>query len=160
MVPSTRSVHTIEELRPYKSQFQSAGLAVTAADQLGPTCIPAKSKKDQFKMDWSDGPAHSARQQSFHSGTTVMAFTPPHEQADPRNVSSPPWSRLSILKGLFVTLKYLSDCHSSKIHFLLEVLTLRTCRQRAIRIASQRILLPQAKQLCLSLHRMKSVHPS
>jgi hypothetical protein len=43
---TTISAHTLKELKPYQAHFNSAGLAVTAADQLGKTSImPTRSKR-------------------------------------------------------------------------------------------------------------------
>ena len=112
LVPSpsatTVSVHTIEELRPYQAQLRSAGFAVTAADQLREISIMAKSKKSpcppptppkdakyssrksaatESKLD-QNGAHHHCKMRSvasFDTETTVMDFTPPHEQNSPRN---------------------------------------------------------------------------
>jgi hypothetical protein len=112
LVPSssatTLSAHTIEELRPYQSQLRSAGLAVTAADQLRATSIMAKLRKApsppptppkdgrytsrKSKVDPNDRQGAQAHHHnkigsigSFDTGTTIMDFTPPHEQTTPRN---------------------------------------------------------------------------
>lgn len=120
LVPSpsttTVSAHTIEELRPYKGQFQSAGLAVTSADQKRESAVMAKLKKapsppptppkdDRYtarkptarkskmstggeKRQETTNPTHHHHKTeslpSFDTGTTVMDFTPPHEQTGPR----------------------------------------------------------------------------
>jgi hypothetical protein len=111
---TTLSAHTIEEFMPYKSQFRSAGLAVSAADQLRATSIMAKLKKapsppptppkdrkyvsrksavgksklNSVDLDKQGAQAHRHHKTdslpSFDTGTTVMDFTPPHEQTGPR----------------------------------------------------------------------------
>ena len=111
--PSTTTVsaHTIEELRPFQSQFQSVGLAVTSADQRRKSSIMAKLKKvpsppptppkderytsRKSKVDSRGGDRQGTAHQvhhhhktdslpSFDTGTTVMDFTLPHEQTGPR----------------------------------------------------------------------------
>lgn len=120
LVPSpsatTVSAHTIEELNPYRSQFHSAGLAVTSTDQKGessamarlkkaPSPPPTPPKDDRYttrkplagKSKMSSGgekrqeTTHQTHHHyktdsipSFDTGTTVMDFTPPHEQTGPR----------------------------------------------------------------------------
>ena len=113
LVPSpsttTVSVHTIEEFRPYQSEFRSAGLAVTAADQLGEASIMVKlknarsppptppkdgrysSRKSAAKESMTgsgEGHLHhkSGSIKSFDTETTVMDFTPPHEPTSPCDI--------------------------------------------------------------------------
>lgn len=104
------SANTILELKPYRSQFQSAGLAVTSQEQRGETPLrevpippptPPKDKKwenmailsRRSKNDLKSGKkeekgkAPERGPPSFASGstgTTVLGFTPPHEKSYPR----------------------------------------------------------------------------
>jgi len=115
LVPSitatTISANTVLELRPYQSQFQSAGLAVTSKEQRGelpaldspmPPPTPPKDKKwekmailsRKSRVDEGNskkeekGKTPLKRPPSFASGstgTTVIGFTPPHEKSYPRS---------------------------------------------------------------------------
>ncbi|KUJ22830.1 uncharacterized protein LY89DRAFT_311482 [Mollisia scopiformis] len=104
------SANTVLELKPYQSQFQSAGLAVTSEEQrraspprefLNPPQTPPKdekwekmailSRKSKIEPESSKkeekGKAPERGPPSFASGstgTTVLGFTPPHEKSYPR----------------------------------------------------------------------------
>lgn len=100
---STISAHTIHDLIPYRSEFQSAGLAVTSAEQMGLAILresllppPSPSKDEGYEMERfsrSKGKApqdnrnssklQKGKQPSYASGstgTTILGFTPPHEK--------------------------------------------------------------------------------
>ncbi|KAH7363841.1 hypothetical protein BKA65DRAFT_389855 [Rhexocercosporidium sp. MPI-PUGE-AT-0058] len=98
---SSRSVsaYTIEELKPYRSEFQSAGLAVTSAEQKGMAKLqkgltppPTPPKDDNHeknrmlpmkKNNDSQKSAQKGKLPSYASGstgTTVLGWTPPHEK--------------------------------------------------------------------------------
>ncbi|KAH7417537.1 hypothetical protein BKA64DRAFT_302755 [Cadophora sp. MPI-SDFR-AT-0126] len=93
------SACTIQELKPYQSQFQSAGLAVTSTEQKGiaklqkwptPPSTPPKDDKyvqsrTSLMMSNNDNQklAQEAKLPSYASGstgTTVLGWTPPHEK--------------------------------------------------------------------------------
>lgn len=93
------SARTIQELRPYRSEFQSAGLAVTSAEQKGmaklqkgltPPSTPPKDKKYEQNrsspMKKSNDASKSAQKTkdlsnaSVSTGSTVLGWTPPHER--------------------------------------------------------------------------------
>ena len=90
LIPSpsatTISAHTVEELRPYRSQFEAAGLAVTSSEQQNSFAI-GKLKKSSIAPSappkenmWTSGKSKAGpANPSFSSGTTVMGWTPPHE---------------------------------------------------------------------------------
>ncbi|PBP24572.1 hypothetical protein BUE80_DR004415, partial [Diplocarpon rosae] len=102
---TTVSANTIQELKPYQSEFQSAGLAITSAEQKGmaklqkgSTPPPTPSKDDRFEKRGSS-PAkkgyatqesqtntNTAQKNKYPSyasqstGTTILGWTPPHER--------------------------------------------------------------------------------
>ena len=111
MTATTVSANTVLELKPYQSQFQSAGLAVTSKEQRGelpleefpaPPPTPPKDEKwenmavlsrksrvgeDNSRKEEEDktplkGPPSFA---SGSTGTTMIGFTPPHEKSYPRS---------------------------------------------------------------------------
>lgn len=113
LVPSltstTISANTILEFKPYQSEFQSAGLAVTSGEQRGaiplqefpsppPTppkdekwekmaILSRKSKAESENKTQEKGKLAERGPPSFASGstgTTVIGFTPPHEKSYPR----------------------------------------------------------------------------
>ncbi|KAL2072823.1 hypothetical protein VTL71DRAFT_12166 [Oculimacula yallundae] len=93
------SAYTIQELKPYRSEFQSAGLAVTSAEQKGmakltkgltPPQTPPKDNKYEksrhFPAQKGTGAQKSSEKEKHPSyasgstGTTVLGWTPPHEK--------------------------------------------------------------------------------
>jgi len=110
---TTISARTIDELKPYQAQFQSAGLAVTSDQQRGlskprveepPPPTPPKDEKWSNLDSLSDGTMglrkdkqkEKRRKPSYASGstgTTVMGWTPPHEKSSPRpkTTRQPSW---------------------------------------------------------------------
>lgn len=96
---TTISANTIAELKPFRSEFLTAGLAVTSTDQRGmplrkstrvPSPPPTPPKDEKWTKRQSaakEGKAvHNARDHggSTSTGTTVLGFTPPHEKSYPR----------------------------------------------------------------------------
>jgi hypothetical protein len=101
---TTISAFTIDELKPYQAQLQSAGLAVTSNEQRGlvkleeeplppptPPKDPRWSKPNSSSGDKmgprKDKQKEKRREPSYASGstgTTVLGFTPPHEKNYPR----------------------------------------------------------------------------
>jgi hypothetical protein len=114
LVPSpsvtTVSANTVTEFKPYQSEFQSAGLAVTSAEQRGldiekeaPTPPPRPPKEDMFskrkpspaksKSQPDDKQAKLKKQPSYASGSTgtdVIGWTPPHEKSYSRGQAARP----------------------------------------------------------------------
>lgn len=95
---TTISAHTIDELKPYQAQFQSAGLAVTSDQQRrssklpveqSPPTPPPKDEKCSTPSLSDDKMAlqkEKRREPSYASGstgTTVLGWTPPHEKSSP-----------------------------------------------------------------------------
>ncbi|KAK6587487.1 hypothetical protein PZA11_000777 [Diplocarpon coronariae] len=105
--PSTTTVsaYTIQELQPYQSEFQSAGLAITSAEQKGMAKLqkgltpPPTPPKDERFVKRTPSPAKrnydtqesqpnmNAAQKNKHpsyasqsTGTTILGWTPPHEK--------------------------------------------------------------------------------
>lgn len=95
----TVSADTVEELKPYKTQFNAAGLAVTSNQQRGlegradgqqmNSISPAKATRGDYQeVKNAKGEIKTMikveRQPSDNTsgstGTTVMGFTPPHEK--------------------------------------------------------------------------------
>ncbi|KAK2628339.1 hypothetical protein QTJ16_002985 [Diplocarpon rosae] len=102
---TTVSAYTIQELKPYQSEFQSAGLAITSAEQKGMAKLqkgltppPTPPKDDRFEKRRSS-PAkkgyatqegqtnkNTAQKNKYPSyasqstGTTILGWTPPHER--------------------------------------------------------------------------------
>jgi hypothetical protein len=119
LVPSpsvtTVSADTVTEFKPYQSEFQSAGLAVTSAEQRGldiekkaPTPPPTPPKEEMFskrksspaksKSQPDDKQAKLKKQPSYASGSTgtdVIGWTPPHEKSYPRGQAARPPSNPS-----------------------------------------------------------------
>jgi hypothetical protein len=110
---TTISARTIDELKPYQAQFQSAGLAVTSNQQRRlskpqtgespPPTLPKDEKWSNLEL-LSDGTMglrkdkqkEKRREPSYASGstgTTVMGWTPPHEKSSPRpkTTRQPSW---------------------------------------------------------------------
>jgi len=98
---TTISAHTIDELKPYQAQFQSAGLAVTSDQQKrlsrihieeSPPPPPAKDEQLANLDLLGDGTMGFSRKEkprepsyaSGSTGTTVLGWTPPHEKNSPR----------------------------------------------------------------------------
>jgi hypothetical protein len=106
LIPSpsatTVSANTVEEFRPYRAEFEAAGLAVTSDEQRGkssPTDTsedqapptppkndkwePKKSLREKSKLSKavSSPPARNAPQtpKTSSAGTTEMEWTPPYE---------------------------------------------------------------------------------
>ena len=98
---TTLSAYTIQELKPYQSEFQIAGLAVTSAEQKGmarfqkgPSPPPTPPKDDKFVQNRisttnknNDKKKEKSTQEAKHpsyasgsTGTTVLGWTPPHEK--------------------------------------------------------------------------------
>ncbi|TAQ88424.1 hypothetical protein B7494_g3284 [Chlorociboria aeruginascens] len=99
------STHTIQELKPYKEEFQSAGLAITSADQRRefrkppadlPPPPPTPPKDEKWKKSQSSDlrkkPAKNVEPHSLGNSTssdgTIIVFTPPHEKTQTKPVSS------------------------------------------------------------------------
>ena len=108
---TTVSAYTIQALKPYRAEFQSAGLAVTSADQrriterishipkeLAPPPTPPKDKmatprKSLFGKPKTASTAEKkvtkrktpSSELSYSDGTDVIAFTPPHEKSECRD---------------------------------------------------------------------------
>jgi hypothetical protein len=119
LVPSpsvtTVSANTVTEFKPYQSEFQSAGLAVTSAEQLGldiekkaPAPPPTPPKEEMFskrksspaksKPQPDDRQAKLKKQPSYASGSTgtdIIGWTPPHEKSYPRGQAARPPSNAS-----------------------------------------------------------------
>ncbi|KAK0100295.1 hypothetical protein ONS96_007576 [Cadophora gregata f. sp. sojae] len=92
------SAYTIQELKPYQSEFRSAGLAITAAEQKGmaklqkgPTPPPTPPKDDKYVKNETPPKKKNNNQQlgqktklpsyaSGSTGTTILGWTPPHEK--------------------------------------------------------------------------------
>ncbi|KAE9381323.1 hypothetical protein N431DRAFT_457922 [Stipitochalara longipes BDJ] len=103
---TTISARTIDELKPYQAQFQSAGLAVTShqqrrlsvleVEQSPPPTPPKDEKWSQPKLDplsddnmvlRKEKQKEKRREPSYASGstgTTVLGWTPPHEKSSPQ----------------------------------------------------------------------------
>lgn len=102
---TTISAHTIDELKPYQAQFQSAGLAVTSDQQKRLSRIhteespPPPPPKDEqlanlellgdgtmgfFRKDKQKEKPREPSYASGSTGTTVLGWTPPHEKNSPR----------------------------------------------------------------------------
>ncbi|KAG4441334.1 hypothetical protein IFR05_003197 [Cadophora sp. M221] len=96
---TTISAYTIQQLKPYRSEFQSAGLAVTSAEQRGMAKLqkgltppPTPPKDDNYeksrlspikRANDTQKPAQKGKLPSYASGstgTTVLGWTPPHEK--------------------------------------------------------------------------------
>ncbi|CZS94360.1 uncharacterized protein RAG0_04382 [Rhynchosporium agropyri] len=94
------SAFTLHELKPYRSEFQSADLAVTSAEQKGMANLredsppPPTPPKDQSygksrslprkKSTDTRKPTEKRKEPSYASGstgTTVLGWTPPHEKS-------------------------------------------------------------------------------
>lgn len=101
---TTISARTIDELKPYQAQFQSAGLAVTSDQQRrlsrievkqSPPPTPPKDEKcsavpssfsDDNMVLRKEKQKEKRREPSYISestGTTVLGWTPPHEKNSP-----------------------------------------------------------------------------
>lgn len=94
------STHTIEEFLPYKAQLNAAGLAVTSREQrrkgsrlynrgalpkpttTGEPPGPVSLTLDPLRT--SAKPAPDRRYHSTSTGSTVLGFTPPHEESSNR----------------------------------------------------------------------------
>ncbi|KAK3941491.1 hypothetical protein QBC46DRAFT_99821 [Diplogelasinospora grovesii] len=81
------SLNTVQELLPYREQFQQAGLAVTSADQRSPKkeekLLPIRprdssSGDDRLRFDGVAGtsPVHSSSSKDSSSGTTIHVHKP------------------------------------------------------------------------------------
>jgi len=102
---TTISAHTIDELKPYQAQFQSAGLAVTSDQQKRLSRIqieesppPPPAKDEQwanldllgdgtmgiFRKDKQKEKPREPSYASGSTGTTVLGWTPPHEKNSSR----------------------------------------------------------------------------
>jgi hypothetical protein len=102
---TTISARTIDELKPYQAQFQSAGLAVTSDQQKRLSRIqieespPPPPPKDEqwanldllgdgtmgfFRKDKQKEKPREPSYASGSTGTTVMGWTPPHEKNSSR----------------------------------------------------------------------------
>ncbi|EKD17241.1 uncharacterized protein L3040_008885 [Drepanopeziza brunnea f. sp. 'multigermtubi'] len=106
--PSSTSIsaHTIQELKPYISEFRAAGLSVTSAEQKGmaklpkgltPPPTPSKDEKveqkrsspakNSYKAKVTQANTQSASRNKHASyasqstGSTVLGWTPPHERS-------------------------------------------------------------------------------
>ncbi|KAI9053259.1 hypothetical protein LZ554_002226 [Drepanopeziza brunnea f. sp. 'monogermtubi'] len=106
--PSSTSIsaHTIQELKPYISEFRAAGLSVTSAEQKGmaklpkdltPPPIPSKDEKFEKKRSSPAKNSYEAKvtqantqsasrnkhasYASQSTGSTVLGWTPPHERS-------------------------------------------------------------------------------
>jgi hypothetical protein len=109
---STISARTIDELKPYQAQFQSAGLAVTSDQQrrLSKPQVaqllshPPKGEKwpepdlffDDNMIYRKDKQKEKLREPSYASGstgTTVLGWTPPHEKEFSKTSPQPELAR-------------------------------------------------------------------
>ena len=108
---TTTSAYTIQALKPHQAEFQSAGLAVTSADQrrttertsairkeLPPPPTPpkdemstprkslfGKSRTGSSEEKKAGKPKQPLSELSYSDGTDVIAFTPPHEKSERRD---------------------------------------------------------------------------
>ncbi|KAG9247523.1 hypothetical protein BJ878DRAFT_539233 [Calycina marina] len=86
--PSITTIHTIQDLEPYHSQFNSAGLAVTSAEQRRrmpqekrDNKLPQKPSLPPIAVDGSEDEHTSSY--SLSTDHTVLEWTPPNEQPPP-----------------------------------------------------------------------------
>lgn len=100
-ITTPASVITIQELKPYRAQFEAAGLAITSAEQRGTMAKLSRAgtayqspeiSRETIQLGgdgfWSrSGKSPKRREPSYASGSTgspVVGFTPPHEKSYPR----------------------------------------------------------------------------
>jgi hypothetical protein len=105
---TTVSAHTIQALKPYQAEFQSAGLAITSTEQRRTTGLASDTRKalplppippkDEMSTPRKslfgrsntatiteknlEKPKKPPSEVFYSDGTDVIAFTPPHEKSD------------------------------------------------------------------------------